>query len=163
MNSDQVRAIALEAGFGSVGIGQLRFPKRPEVHDAWIEAGCHGEMAWMESHRDVAADPNLVLPGAIRAICVLDRYPGSASEHVPPRFGRVARYARGKDYHVHTLKRLPAARSDCHLSFLKGLPPAWIPCLCWNVIWQGGRSGADQKHTLLIEPKKALGRCLACC
>ena len=51
-------------------------PKRPEVHDAWIEAGCHGEMAWMESHRDVAADPNLVLPGAIRAICVLDRYPG---------------------------------------------------------------------------------------
>ena len=49
MKSDQVRAIALELGFGSVGIGPS-IPKRPEVHDAWIEAGCHGEMAWMESH-----------------------------------------------------------------------------------------------------------------
>ena len=96
MNSEQVRAIALELGFGSVGIGPS-IPKRPEAHHAWIEAGCHGEMAWMESHRDVAADPDLVLPGAIRAICVLDRYPGSASEDVPPRFGRVARYARGQD------------------------------------------------------------------
>ena len=104
MNVDQVRAIALELGFGSVGTGPS-IPKRPEWHDAWIEAGCHGEMSWMESHRDVAADPNPRAPrrdpsdlrtGPVPRVCPNTFLHGSG----------VARYARGKDYHVHTLKRL---------------------------------------------------------
>ena len=155
MNGDQVRAIAIELGFGSVGIGPS-IPKRPEVHQAWIEEGCHGEMAWMENHRDVASDPNLVLPGAIRAICVLDRYPGGPSEEVPPRFGRVARYARGKDYHVHTLKRLQQFADRLSSIFPEGAFRACVDTvpLLERDLASGAGLGRVGKHTLLIEPTK---------
>ncbi len=155
MNSDRVKTLALDFGFASVGIGPS-VPKRPEAHHAWIEAGCHGEMAWMESHRDVAADPDLVLPGAVRAICVLDRYPGSGPEEVPPRFGRIARYARGKDYHVHTLKRLQRFGEQLSSTFPDGAFRACVdtvPLLERDLASSAGL-GRIGKHTLLIEPAK---------
>ena len=155
MNSDQVRAIAHELGFGAIGIGPS-VPKRPEVHQAWIEAGCHGEMSWMETHRDVASDPNLVLPGAIRAICVLDRYPGVEPEEIPERFGRVARYARGKDYHVHTLKRLREFGERLMSCYPRGAFRACVdtvPLLERDLASSAGL-GRIGKHTLLIEPGK---------
>ena len=155
MNSDRVREVALELGFGSVGIGPS-IPQRPDVHQAWIEAGCHGEMAWMESHRDVAGDPNLVLPGAVRAICILDRYPGFDSEDVPPRFGRIARYARGKDYHVHTMKRLRKLGERLSSAFPDGSFRACVDTvpLMERDLASGAGLGRIGKNTLLIEPRK---------
>ncbi|MCZ6543910.1 MAG: DUF1730 domain-containing protein, partial [Planctomycetota bacterium] len=52
-------------------------------------------------------DPRNMVPGAKSIICVADRYHNGRPDlpQVGPR-GRVARYARGEDYHAVMSKRL---------------------------------------------------------
>ncbi len=93
-------------GFAISGIA----PAEPIAHGRdladWLAAGRHGEMAWLAEHLEQRLDPRRRLPGAASIICVADRYPGpgGADEPLPPRHGRIARYARGEDYH-HVMKR----------------------------------------------------------
>src|SRR6185503_803363 len=63
--------------------------------------GRHGEMAYLasERHRERRADPERVLPGVRSVVCVaLCHEPQPAPER-DRRLGRIARYARGEDYH----------------------------------------------------------------
>jgi epoxyqueuosine reductase len=46
------------------------------------------------------------VPDADSVICVADRYGGGDDEQLPPRHGKIARYARGGDYHKVMKKRL---------------------------------------------------------
>ena len=65
---------------------------------AWLDKGSHGTMDWMGNHVDVRSDLRQLLPGACSVICVADRYDGGPDAHQPGH-GRIARYARGRDYH----------------------------------------------------------------
>lgn len=107
----EIEALATGLGFGALRVA----PVGPTPHDAalgrWLAAGLHGEMAWMESARDVRADPRLRLQEA-RSVVVL------STEHHhrrPPdpggRTGLVARYAWGRDYHNLVGKRLKKLRA----------------------------------------------------
>ena len=95
-------------GFAHVGICRAAPTARAEELRAWIGAGRHGEMTWLSDRVDAMVDPDHVLPGARTIICVADRYHGSrdrAPETGPAR-GRIARYARGRDYHDVLKRRL---------------------------------------------------------
>lgn len=67
---------------------------------AWLAAGEHGDMAWMERNADRRTDPQLVLPGA-RSILILGlNYWQPRPENTSSATaGRIARYAWGDDYH----------------------------------------------------------------
>ena len=86
-------------------------------NEAWIGEGKHGEMDYLADRIEQMLDPNSVLEGARSVICVADRYASGADppSHGPPR-GRIARYARGRDYHDVLRRRLRrvAAALEAH-------------------------------------------------
>ena len=83
-----------------------------------LEAGRLADMAWMnEAWIERAADPQAFLPGA-RSLIIAGlpcHAPDPAPEHASPPRGRVARYARGRDYHrvfESRLRRIARAIRD---------------------------------------------------
>ncbi len=105
-----IRARARDLGFT-----QVRFaPAGPDAgsapgiqhYDAFLEAGRHGDMAWMQKSRPPRAEPEQMLAG-LRTVVVL------GVDHAWPRppdpgglTGLVASYAWGRDYHNLVGKRL---------------------------------------------------------
>ncbi|MCX6956071.1 MAG: tRNA epoxyqueuosine(34) reductase QueG [Verrucomicrobia bacterium] len=91
----------LRRRLGALGFDDVRFVALTAGHDdglrAWLAAGMHGEMGWMERSLEKRADPQFVLPGARSAIMLGVSYAGAAE----PREGRPAwaRYALHEDYH----------------------------------------------------------------
>jgi epoxyqueuosine reductase len=70
----------------------------------------HGEMGWLAEDAQVRSrlDTADILEGAKSVVCVARRYQRDPSEEAsdPPFARRVARYARGRDYHNGTRKKL---------------------------------------------------------
>ncbi len=124
---------------------------------AWLAQGKHGSMAYLAEHADLKADPSRLLEGAAAAIVVADLYATRNDEagDVPDGHGRVARYARGGDYHkvmkkrLHTLcdelgARWPGARTR---AFVDTAPVHERElALAAGLGWVG-------KHTLVIHPR----------
>ncbi|MCA9291033.1 MAG: tRNA epoxyqueuosine(34) reductase QueG [Phycisphaerales bacterium] len=143
-----------EAGFALAGVAPCLPPARPEVLRAWLAAGHHGEMSYLDTNLDALLDPNRVLDGARSVICVADRYhTGLRDRPTPPGFGRIARYARGDDYHRVIKRRLIALCDDLAAAHPDASFRACVdtaPLLEREHAARAGL-GAIGKHTLLIE------------
>ena len=114
MDARQRREHVLEAcrtlGFAHAGICEALAiePEREEALRNWLSSGKAGEMSYLTERVREMLDPASVLDGARFMICVADRYDGSRdrlSGDGPPS-GRIARYARGRDYHDVLRRRL---------------------------------------------------------
>lgn len=107
--TQQVKAAALVAGFDMVGITS---PQRIEAAErrllSWLKKGMHAGMKWMEKEPLRRSRPRRVLPGVRSVICLAVNYyqPDVAMTLNSEPTGRVARYARGRDYHRVLEKRL---------------------------------------------------------
>jgi len=99
-----VLEMALEAGFDLAGIAPLRPPRAGERFEAWLDAGRHADMVWLERNRDRIVDPRLVLPAGKSMLVVGAGHPRAAVELTGG--GKVARYAAGRDYHNLLGRRL---------------------------------------------------------
>ena len=108
--TQQIKHWGRELGFQKVGISALDLEEDADRLDAWLAAGCHGEMGYMARNTDLRRQPERLVPGARRAICVRMDYRPEAEypDHVlnRPDLGYVARYALGRDYHKVLRKRL---------------------------------------------------------
>jgi len=93
---DEVRFVRLEPGPGGEGLR------------AWLDAGYHADMDWMERTAAKRLDPGLVLDGARSAILLGVDYSGgeTGGRRAPrgPRDPAWARYSLYRDYH-DSLKR----------------------------------------------------------
>jgi epoxyqueuosine reductase len=116
-------------------------------------------MAWMAEHRELRSDPRGLLEGARSVIVVADRYADGRPDRVaggpddPPR-GRIARYARGGDYHRLIKRRLHALADELAAAHPGHRFRACVdtaPILEREVAAAAGL-GSIGKHTLLIEP-----------
>ncbi len=84
----------------------------------WIDAGFHGEMSYLSAHSALKYHPQKLLPGAQSLIqVVLPYYRPMHYESLPPGWGRVARYAWGRDYHKVLKKRLSVVCRDLKNEF----------------------------------------------
>ncbi len=96
-------------GFAAVGVCAAGPSGRRGELEAWLEAGRHGEMHYLAEHTELRCDPRGLLEGARSIIVVADRYhdgrPDRDDPAAPPQ-GRIARYARGEDYHRTIRRRL---------------------------------------------------------
>lgn len=96
-----LREKALELGFARVGVAAAeRLEPEGARLRAYVAAGRHGEMAYMAETADVRSDPahpNMLEGG--RSVLVLVAPYARSPEIVGPSPGRLARYARGRDYH----------------------------------------------------------------
>ena len=96
--SEQIKTWALEVGFDKVGIARAERLEKEGAHlFQWLDAGYHGEMAWMERWRDQRVDPGELLPNAKSVVAVALNY--FTPHRHDDRPGKISRYAWGDDYH----------------------------------------------------------------
>jgi epoxyqueuosine reductase len=98
-----IREEAMRAGFARVGIAKASEPPKHERFDAWISAGRHAGMRYLEETRSARANPGTLLPGARSVVCLAAPY--ASAPWVASDGSRFARYARGADYHGSLRKR----------------------------------------------------------
>jgi epoxyqueuosine reductase len=98
IRAELVRELAQEAGFDIVRFG----PADPGEHAAhferWLELGRHGDMAWLERNRELILDPARWIDRPRSGIALARDYGGPPAA-LRGGAGRIARYARGRDYH----------------------------------------------------------------
>ncbi len=98
--------IAHELGFDLCGIAPLLPPPAAGRFEAWLDAGRHAGMSWLERDRARLVDPRRLLPEG-GSIVVLGLAHSRGAVELEGG-GRVARYAAGRDYHNignHRLRR----------------------------------------------------------
>ena len=103
---------ARELGFASIGFADAHDdPRMAERLSAWLEAGHHGSMGWMERDPSVRSGPQAMWPEARSVIALGANYapadnPLNAAE--PEDRARISVYAQGQDYHDVLKKALKA-------------------------------------------------------
>ena len=101
----------LNDGFAKVGIARAQRlePEGARLRE-WLADGRHGQMQWMANTVDVREDPRHrgMVEGAVSVVIGAFPYARDAAR-VGPAPGRVARYARGRDYHNVLSRKLRRA------------------------------------------------------
>jgi len=105
--TERIKAEAHRLGFQAVGVSRST-SARPEVGrlKEWLARGNQGKMTWMARTVGKRTNPALVLPGAWSIVSVGMNYYTEDEPNDHPGYGRIARYARGDDYHSVLADRL---------------------------------------------------------
>ncbi len=158
----RIREWGTQLGFARVGITDIDVAAAAQQLDAFLAAGKHGDMDYLQRHAALRADPALLLPGAQRVIAArMDYLPRETEVAWAQReFDRIATpgaavvsiYARGRDYHKVLRERLQklATRIESEVGQL-GYRVATdsAPVLEVEIARKAGL-GWRGKHTLLL-------------
>ena len=109
--SARLKELAAAAGFDDCRVARAARAPHADAFRRWLEAGCHGDMAWLERDPERRSDPRLVLPGCRSVVMLAVNYFPGASPPAPDdgqARGRIARYAWNADYHDIVLPKLKA-------------------------------------------------------
>jgi len=115
----QLKQWALDAGFDRCGIAPLEPPAHGDAFVRWLERGEHAGMAYLERRVEARLQPATILAGAKSVLCVALRYAPLVDEEEPSGdlWPRVARYARGRDYHALMEERLDVIAARVEAAF----------------------------------------------
>ncbi len=149
---------ALSLGFACAGIAGVEPSDYRQQLEDWLDAGKHGTMGWMDEHRELRASPGKLVEGARCVLVVGDLYASrddNRDEPIKPGWGRIARYARGRDYHKlmkQRLVKLLLALRDEHpgADFKAFVDTAPVP---ERELARRAGIGWVGKHTLVIHPR----------
>ena len=123
----QLQSWGQELGFSQIGVAGIDLHSAEPGLGAWLEAGFHGSMDYMQRHGTKRARPAELVPGTLSVITArMDYLPRSTppawqsiemDRLQSPATGTVALYARGRDYHKVLRSRLQtlAERLATHL------------------------------------------------
>jgi epoxyqueuosine reductase len=176
LGQEQVRRLALEAGFSEAGLVAL--PHAEEKRDAtrfeeWVRAGRGGTMSYLvrtgDDGRLVRARVETPFPWARSAIVCFANYNSAqprSTERAEEEAGWIARYAwssrvdaagtrRPSDYHKVLLKRLRALESQLHDEFGEFESRAYVDTgpVVERALATAAGLGWTGKNTCLIHPK----------
>ncbi len=103
--SDTIKLRARELGFLACGITHPGPTDHADCLDEWLAKGYAGTMRYLHRQAVRRRDPQKIEPTARAVVVVLDNYytPDTEADIEVPR---IAKYARGKDYHRVTEQRL---------------------------------------------------------
>jgi epoxyqueuosine reductase len=107
LNSTQaIKEQAFRLGFSLAGISPPDPLPHTDVFEAWLQQGRHGEMAYLETlrSRQCRAQPRQLMPECRSILALGIPYPVPVALDAgdlpdTPLLGKIAAYARGKDYH----------------------------------------------------------------
>jgi epoxyqueuosine reductase len=94
-----IKKKALELGFSACGIASVSsLPEDAAMLRQWLANGYNGRMAYLANHFDKRTNPALMVENARSVIVVLLSY--AVDEATQSGKYRIARYAKGDDYHL---------------------------------------------------------------
>ncbi|MDP3833470.1 MAG: tRNA epoxyqueuosine(34) reductase QueG [Hydrogenophaga sp.] len=112
----QIQAWGQELAFSQIGVAGVDLSAAEPGLQAWLSAGCHGDMAYMAAHGMKRARPAELVPGTLSVITArMDYLPRATPEGWQalelqrlerPGEAVVSLYARGRDYHKVLRNRL---------------------------------------------------------
>lgn len=112
----QLQGWASELGFSQIGVAGIDLSSAEDGFKAWLQAGFHGEMAYMGAHGSRRTRPAELVPGTLSIITArMDYLPRGApagwmaverARLASPGEAVVSVYARGRDYHKVLRRRL---------------------------------------------------------
>lgn len=111
LDSDRVKARAVELGFDLCGIAAAGGADELSRLGEWLARGFGGRMTYLNRSARVRADIRRWLPSARSIVAVASLYNTDHPHHVEladPARARIARYAWGADYHDEMGRRLEA-------------------------------------------------------
>ncbi|NUM47700.1 MAG: tRNA epoxyqueuosine(34) reductase QueG [Anaerolineales bacterium] len=154
---------ARRLGFQLVGVTTPDTPVHYPVYESWLNAGLHGEMAYLAEAgaRARRADPRQILPECESILILGLRYPSAQGTTPPPENalprGRIASYAWGTDYHTLIPPRLAALVQFIETQIGHPVPNRWYtdtgPILERDLAQRAGL-GWIGKNTCLINPQQ---------
>ena len=153
LDASTIVELCLSNGFALAGISSATRSSHDVALEQWLADGKQGEMEWMNRNIDVRLDSRNLLDGAKSVICVADRYSKLEELTLQDGHGRIARYARGRDYHKEMKRRLHGVCDTLQEQFPNENFRACVdtsPLLEREYGAQAG-IGAIGKHTLLLE------------
>ena len=176
LKSDQVRSLALEAGFseaGLVALPHIHETRDAERYELWIGAGRAGTMGYLERKSEhgklVRARATTPFPWARSAIVCMASYHSAQPRSTDPAAagtGWIARYAwssrvdergqrRASDYHKVLLKRLKKLESRLHEDYGEFESRAYVDTgpVVERALATAAGLGWTAKNTCLIHPK----------
>ncbi len=129
-------------------------PQAPSRLSAWLEAGFHGDMGWMEERTSERADPRRLWSEARSVVMLGMNYAGEDDPLAllaQPDKAAISLYARRRDYHevikgkLKTIAGLLAARGGADVKVFVDTAPVMEKPLAEaaGLGWQG-------KHTVLV-------------
>src|SRR3954447_8322465 len=105
---ERIKEQARRLGFELAGIAAATPADGFDRFLTWLEVGYAGEMGYLQRHAEARRPPRGVLP-AVRSVVMLGMsYKPDEPAEGPAPPARVARYARGADYHDVLRARLNA-------------------------------------------------------
>jgi epoxyqueuosine reductase len=153
-----IAELARELGFARAAVVPIEPPRRHAIYQSWLAAGNAGEMAYLSapSHVEPRADLRSLLAEARTLIVVAlahGRHDPIATSALVR--GKIARYARGEDYHLVMRDRLVVLAD--RLSAELGRAVASRPCVDSAPVlereWaERGGLGFVAKNTMVIAP-----------
>jgi len=162
----------LSLGFALSGVATLQRSEWDDELRAWLDAGKHGSMAYLARNTDIRIEPARLLDGSVSCVMVADLYHARGDDaagndrgsgHAPTEspqastqpLGRIARYARGDDYHDAMKRRLHTLCDELRVAHPAHQFRAFVdtaPVLERELAHRAGL-GWIGKHTLLIHPR----------
>jgi epoxyqueuosine reductase len=146
---------ALEGGFDRAGVAEVRKSDHGDAYRSWIGEERHAGMAYLARRVEHRLDPQTLVPGARWVLCVALQYANGEEEVEGDLWPRVARYARGRDYHEIMGERLERLRRRIEGEF-PGTSARWYvdtgPVLERELAARAGL-GAIGKNTNLLHPE----------
>ena len=116
--AQQLPGWARSLGFSQIGVADVDLSAAEQGLLAWLAAGFHGEMGYMQAHGLKRARPAELVPGTVRVITArMDYLPRDTPQDWTERETRrlassgeavISIYARGRDYHKVLRQRLQA-------------------------------------------------------
>ncbi|MBO6514144.1 MAG: tRNA epoxyqueuosine(34) reductase QueG [Phycisphaerales bacterium] len=155
---DQLIQSAKSAGFALAGIATLEQSQWGSQLREWLSESKQGEMNWLANHTDLRIHPDQLIDDAKSALMVADCYASRADNIDPPiekGQGKIARYARGKDYHKAMKKRLMVLADALRKQHPEAHFKVFVdtaPVLERELALRAGL-GWIGKHTLTIHPR----------
>jgi epoxyqueuosine reductase len=160
--ADLLKSWALEAGFDRAGVARLDPLENGGAYLRWLSRGDQAGMGYMERRAETRVNPSQVFPGARSVLCValqyhpLEREDGTRQpEPAGDLWRRVARYARGADYHEVMTERLKSIEARVGEAFPGCATRRYVdtgPVLERELAARAG-IGAVGKNTMLLHPQ----------
>ncbi|MGZ3425213.1 MAG: tRNA epoxyqueuosine(34) reductase QueG [Polyangia bacterium] len=150
---DQARAL----GFARVGFSPVAPVARHALYRDWLARGFGADMHYLVEQAEQRRDPRALLASARTIVTVALSY-AHADVPVPAdrlARGRIARYARGDDYHVVLKQKLRALAAA--VAQQSGHAVGFLPCVDTAPVLEreaasAGGIGFQAKNTMLIAP-----------